>query len=93
MKMTPTTNGTLIKIIVKPKSRNFRIQPEENLLVFCTNAPEKGKINKEIVKELSRLLKHQVAIVSGFTSREKIILIQGVKPEELERLLRNRSSA
>lgn len=92
--MTPTTNGTLIKIIVKPKSRNFRIQPEEeNLLVFCTNAPEKGKINKEIVKELSRLLKHQVAIVSGFTSREKIILIQGVKPEELERLLRNRSSA
>jgi len=88
--MTPTVNGTLIKIIVKPKSKNFRIRSEEeNLLVFCTNAPEKGKVNKEIVKELSRLLKHQVAIVSGFTSREKIVLIIGEKPEELERLLGN----
>ena len=90
MKTKPTANGTLIKIIVKPKSKNFRMQPEEeNLLVFCRNAPEKGKVNYEIVKELSRLLKHQVAIVSGFTSWEKIILIIGATPEELERLLRN----
>ena len=85
MKITQTENGTIIRIIVKPKSRKFEIKPEEEaLLVFCRNVPEKGKVNKELVKELARLLKRQVEIVSGFTSREKIILVKNTKPEELE---------
>jgi uncharacterized protein (TIGR00251 family) len=90
LKITPTTNGALIKIIVKPKSKNFKIQlEEENLLVYCRNAPEKGKVNKELMKELSRLLKHQVIITSGFGSKEKLVLVKDIEPEELERLCRN----
>jgi uncharacterized protein (TIGR00251 family) len=60
---------------------------EENLLVFCRNAPEKGKVNKELIKELAKLLKREVMMISGFTSKEKIILVKDTKPEELEQLL------
>jgi len=89
LKMTQTKKGTLIKIVVKPKSKKFEIKPEkESLIVFCRNAPEKGKVNRELIKELSKLLKCQVTIVSGFTSKEKIILIKNTKSETLESMLR-----
>jgi uncharacterized protein (TIGR00251 family) len=92
MKTTQTTNGTIIKILVKPKAKKFEIKLEEEVLtVFCRNVPEKGKVNKEIIKELSKMLKRRVEIVSGFTSKEKILLIKEVKAEELEALLRRRS--
>jgi uncharacterized protein (TIGR00251 family) len=86
--MIETREGTIIKAIVKPKSKGFKIKPEEdNLLVFCRNVPEKGKVNKELINDLSKLLKREVAIISGFTAKEKIILIKDTKPEELELLL------
>lgn len=86
--MIQTREGTIIKAIVKPKSKGFKIESEEdNLLVFCRNVPEKGKVNKELINELSKLLKREVAIISGFTTKEKIILIKDTKPEELELLI------
>jgi uncharacterized protein (TIGR00251 family) len=92
MKTTQTTNGTIIKILVKPKAKKFEIKPEEEILtVFCRNVPEKGKVNKEIIKELSKMLKRRVEIVSGFTSKEKILLVKEIKAEELEALVRRRS--
>lgn len=86
--MTQTSEGTIIKVLVKPRSKSFKIKPEEdNLLVLCRNVPEKGHVNKELVKELSRLLKREVTMIAGFTSKQKIILIHGMKPEELKQLL------
>jgi hypothetical protein len=88
MKVTQTTEGILIKVTVKPKANNFKIEQEENnLLVHCRSLPEKGKVNKELMKELSKLFGHEVFIVSGLTSKEKIILIKGAKSEELRLLL------
>jgi len=90
MKTTQTTNGTLIKVMVKPKSKKFEIKPEEDaLIIFCRNVPEKGKVNKELIKELSKTFKRQVEIVSGFLSKEKIILVKNTKAEELEAMLRS----
>ncbi|MGQ9565395.1 MAG: DUF167 domain-containing protein [Candidatus Bathyarchaeales archaeon] len=89
MNLTQIPKGTIIKIVVKPKSKKFEIKPdEETLIVFCQNAPEKGKVNKELIKDLSKLLKHQVKIVSGFSSREKIILVRDAKAEEIEAAFR-----
>lgn len=88
MKMTQTTEGILIKAIVKPRSNNFKIEQEENnLLIYCRNPPEKGKTNKELMKELPKLFGHEVFIVSGLTRKEKIILVKGAKSEELKLLL------
>jgi len=94
MKMTQITEGTLIKVVVKPKSNNFRIEQEEsNLLIHCRNPPEKGKTNKELMKELSKFFEHEVFIVSGLTSREKVILVKGAKIDELEFLFSRLESA
>lgn len=92
--MTQTSEGTLIKAVVKPKSKSFKVIPEEeNLLVLCRNVPERGKVNKELIKELSRLLKREVILISGFTSKEKVILVKDIKPEELGRLLSDSSGS
>jgi uncharacterized protein (TIGR00251 family) len=88
MKTTQTTEGILIKVIVKPRSSNFKMEREENyLVVYCRNPPEKGKANNELIKELAKLLGHEVFIVSGLTSKEKIILIKDAEPNELNCLL------
>ncbi|MBX5326785.1 MAG: DUF167 domain-containing protein [Candidatus Bathyarchaeia archaeon] len=90
MNLTQTPEGTIIKITVKPKSKKFEIKSdEETLVIFCQNVPEKGKVNRELTKELSKLLKRQVEIVSGFSSREKIILVRNTKKEEIEAALRS----
>jgi len=89
MKMTQAPNGVFLRITAKPRSRTFEIKPEaEALVVYCRNVPEKGKVNKELTKELSKLLKRQVMIVSGFVSKEKIIFVKDAKTEELEAMLR-----
>lgn len=88
MKATQTNAGILIKVIVKPKSDKFKIEQEENnLLVHTRSPPEKGKANKELIKELSKLFGHEVYVVSGLKSREKIILLKDAKLEGLELLL------
>lgn len=77
MKVIQIADGILIQIRVKPKSNNFKIEQEENnLLIRCRNPAEKGKANKELLKELSKLFRHEVFIVSGLTSKEKIILVK-----------------
>jgi uncharacterized protein (TIGR00251 family) len=88
MKTTETKDGTIIEIFVKPNSREFSIRIDDGeIVVFCTEEPVKGKINKELVKELSKFFKCRVLIVSGLTSRQKRLLIKGARKSEVERLL------
>ena len=47
----------------------------------------KGKVNKEIIKELSRLFHAEVELISGATSKQKQLLVKGVEKGELERLI------
>jgi len=65
------------KIIVKTKSNKNELvgfNEEKHAYILKINAvPEKGEANKEIIKFLSKLLKKQVRIVSGLTSKEKMI--------------------
>ena len=73
---------------VKPNSKEFRISLEsEELVVFCRAAPVKGRVNRELVKELSRLFKRRVEILSGYSSRKKKILIRDIEAEEVEQIL------
>jgi uncharacterized protein YggU (UPF0235/DUF167 family) len=45
-------------------------------------------VNKELVKELSRLFHKPVEFVSGFTSKEKRLLVRGVTMREVEDCLK-----
>jgi len=88
MKISETKDGTIIEVFVKPNSAKFEtVIDGGEIVVFCTEEPVKGRVNKELVKELSRLFHSKTEIVSGFTSKQKRLLIKGVEKSEVERLL------
>jgi len=90
VKMAKTSEGTILDLYVKPQSKEFRIQIEQNeLLVHCRETPVKGRVNRELIKELTRLFKKRVDILSGFTSRQKRILIRDANPQEINEILHN----
>jgi uncharacterized protein (TIGR00251 family) len=93
MKITETKNGVVIEVLVKPKSERFEVFLEgDEVIVRCTEEPVKSKVNKELLKALSKFFHTSVELVSGATSRQKRLLLKGVEKSEVERLLRNGSS-
>ena len=87
MKVQETARGTVIEICVKPSSKQFEVEIEDNeFMVHCRERPVKGKVNKELVKELSRIFKRKVEILSGLSSRQKRILIRDADGEEVRRV-------
>jgi uncharacterized protein (TIGR00251 family) len=87
MKLMQTSNGVVLEIRVKPRSDRFEIQQNDEVIVFCKEAPVKGRVNRTVEKELSRLFKSKVDIVSGFSSRKKRVLIENASVEEVARVL------
>ena len=88
MKAVETKEGLILEVTVKPRARDFKILVKgEEIIVHCKEEPTKGKVNKELIKELTRLLHRQVELVSGFTSKQKKLLIKTCDKKEFERLL------
>ena len=88
MKITETKDGTIIEVFVKPKSQKFEVVLEgHEVVVRCTEEPVKGKVNKELLKALSKFFHTNVELVSGATSRQKRLLLKGMAKSEVERLL------
>ncbi|HJW98343.1 MAG TPA: DUF167 family protein [Candidatus Bathyarchaeia archaeon] len=91
MRVTEIEGGCIIDVLVKPRSREFKLVIEgDDIALFCTEEPVRGRVNKEIVKELSRLFHKQVEVVSGFSSKQKKLLVKGVTKKEVEGLLKSR---
>lgn len=72
---------------MKPKSNKFKIQLNDKITVFCKEAPVKGRVNRTVERELARLFKRKVAIVSGFSGRKKRVLIEKTSIKEVECVL------
>ena len=88
MKLTETKEGVVIEIFVKPNSPKFEVAVEgEEIVVRCTEEPVKGKVNKELLKELTRLFHTKVELVSGATSKQKKPLVKNVGRNEIKRFL------
>jgi uncharacterized protein (TIGR00251 family) len=88
MKLLKTSQGVVLDVHVKPNSKNFLVELDgDEVVVSCREAPVKGKVNRELVKKLSRLFNRRVDIVSGFTSRQKKLLIRDIEAEEVNRIL------
>ena len=93
MNLKETKDGTVIEVFVKPKSAKFEVLLEgDEVIVRCTEEPVKGKVNKELLKALSKFFHTNVELVSGATSRQKSLLLKGIEKSDVERLLRNESS-
>ena len=83
------TNNRL-HVIVKPNSPKTKIirwdEIRKSLRIEIAAAPDNGKANKELIKFLTKILKEEmkkniskrvnnVEIISGKTSRKKVIMI------------------
>lgn len=88
MELHEIPQGTIIDIYVRPRCKQFQVKIEDDeIVVFCREAPMKGSVNRELTKELSKRFKRRVEIVSGFSSRQKKVLIAETSVEEIEEIL------
>lgn len=87
------SDGVVVSVFVKPNSKQFQLKLEgDELVALCRESPVKGKVNKELIKELSRIFKTRVEIAVGFTSRQKKILIRGISADEAKSILAKHTS-
>lgn len=92
MRLIETKDGTIIEVFVKPNQPKFKVTLEgEEIVVFSTEEPVKNKVNKEVIKELSRLFHAQVELVSGATLREKKFIIKALTKTQTEGTIRESS--
>ena len=89
MSIKETNTGTVITIFVKPNAPKFKLEFDGGeIVVYATKEPEKGRVNKEILKEFSKLLNVKVEIASGATSRQKMLFAKGIGKDQEYKLLR-----
>lgn len=78
----------LLDVHVKPRSGNFKALVEgDDIIVYCSEEPQGGRVNRELVKELSRLFHKKVEFASGFASRDKRVLVRNAVKSEVEQAL------
>jgi uncharacterized protein (TIGR00251 family) len=71
-----------LRIRVKPGAREEKVsrEPDGSLLVSVTARAQEGKANEAVVKAVAKALrvpKSSVRIVSGLSSRTKMLEVQG----------------
>jgi len=80
-----------VSIKVIPKSGRSELKMMGNSYkAWLKSAPADGQANEELVRMLAdklRIPKSSVEIVSGFSSRNKIVDILGVTAEDIEKIL------
>ena len=94
--MTVTT--TRLRLRVSPGAGRAAIvgRHGDAWKVRVAPAPENGKANAAVVALLADTLalpRGGVSIVSGHASRDKTVALQGIDPEQTERLLAEASAA
>jgi len=88
LKAVETRNGVLLDVHVKPRSGNFKAFIEgDDVIAYCSEEPQGGRVNRELVKELSKLFHKKVELVSGFASRDKRVLVRDAVKSEVEQAL------
>ena len=81
-----------LKLRVSPRSRRPGIAGRHGdaWRVRVAEPPEDGRANEAVLDLLSRTLdlpRSRFALVSGHSSREKIVVLEGVEQAQTERLL------
>ena len=89
--VTAIQDGILVDIEVSTKSNRFEIagynEWRERIEIRIKSPPLKGKANKEIVDEFSKLTKNPVEIISGLKSRQKTLRIYNLSKSQFVDIL------
>lgn len=85
-------DGVILPVRAQPGAKKNAVTGEHDgaLKVAVTQAPEKGKANKALVKVIADVLglrKAQVRLVSGETSTHKKFLLSGTTVESVQATL------
>ena len=92
MSIAETKDGVILTIFVKPNSAKFNVEFDANeIVVHSTEEPVKGKVNKEIIKEFTKLLHTKVEFAAGLTSKQKQLFVSGMTKQRVENLLKSLS--
>ncbi len=88
MNIQKTKHGVILEVYVKPSSKDFKIVADgDEIVVFCREEPVKGKVNRELIKEFSRLFHKKAELISGFASKQKRLLIRDAEMKDVQQLL------
>ena len=91
MEIQETDKGIIVEVKVKPNSGAFGLSKKGgDLIIEVRSSASEGKANQEIIRELPRLLRCDVKILSGAKSRKKILLLEGVTESDIELVLDTR---
>lgn len=91
--LKPHPLGTTVSLYIQPRSSKNQIVGlhGESLKVKLTSPPVEGAANKSCCAYLAKLFgvsKSEIELVSGEKARQKIILLHGLQPSEVEDCLR-----
>ncbi len=84
--------GATLSLRVQPKAKRNAILGEQAgaLKVSVTAPPEDGRANDAVLallRDAFGLSRAQLAILSGQTNRNKVVLVRGITPERLFALI------
>jgi len=88
-----TERGILLRVVVRPKSREKNLVAEispEVIVVNLSSPAREGKANSELIKKIAKVLSistSNVTLVAGHKSREKTLLIHGLAVEDVRKML------
>ncbi|MBC7110332.1 MAG: YggU family protein [Archaeoglobi archaeon] len=88
-------NGVFLRVSVSPKGKSLKIPAgydewRKSIKVVLTEPPVGGRANRQLVNELSSILgvpSERISVIKGKESKEKILKIDGISREEVERRL------
>lgn len=88
--LTTSDQGILLPVQAQPAARQDGITGVHNgrLKVACTQAPEKGKANKALIKIVAGALqvkRSQIQLHTGEAASKKVFLIKDIDAADLEK--------
>jgi uncharacterized protein (TIGR00251 family) len=80
---------TTFQVRVTPRARQNKVQRQSDgsLKVYVTAPPEDGRANEAVVEAIAEWLgvkRRQIQIVTGTTSRHKVVRLTGVSQEQID---------
>ena len=88
----PAVNGVNVKVRVRPKAAGNQVvgYRDDTLPLRVTAPPEAGQANAAVISLLAQTLgiaKSRVRIVRGHASRDKLVVVESLTPEEVQQRL------
>ena len=92
IKLTTKDGGVIFAVRVQPRASKSGVAGELDgaLKIRLAAPPVDGEANEELIRVLAKLFnapRQQVALLSGLTSKNKLVRVSGISAEEVERVL------